>query len=366
MTVGGRSARCRVLLFTSGPCEGSVGADTQLAASIAGCMPDWDFSWFTQWPRHGPPAIPSGRGVPILSRDGVPHVPERLQATLAGSYLARRTDLVHAVLTIGPTYPLFSRLRRVLLGSGPVIHTVPGVMDTRLLDRARPLGLTVALSEATAERLRAAGFGDVRVIPPVIPLDRWPWRPRSRGTPVVLFAGHHDPEGGAREAIAAAAQAHRFGARFRLVLAMRGRPGQDVRAEEAKLRALAAREGLPGIQVHGHVRDMPGLLAATDVLLFTPRTLGGKADLPFVVLEALATGRPVVLSDLPQFAALGSAVLRAPAGDGLRAGELLSQLLEEQRLWEMLARLGRATVEERFGADGFRAQYERLYQEALA
>lgn len=361
-----RPERRRVLLFTSGPCEGGAGADTQLAASIVDSMPDRDFLWFTRWPSHGPPGVARGKGIPIVSRDGVPRVPERLQATLAGGVLARRTDLVHAVLTIGGTYPLFSRLRRGLLGGVPVIHTVPGVMDTRLLERARPLGATVALSEATAGQLRGAGFGDVRVIPPTIPLDRWPWQPRARGTPVVLFAGHHDSQGGAREAIAAAAEAHRSGARFRLVLAMRGRPGQDVRAMEAELRALAAAAGLPEVEIRGHVPDMPGLLSATDVLLFPPRALCGKADVPFIVLEALAVGRPVILSDLPQFAALGDAGLRAPVGDRLRTGELLTRLLEEPQRWEMLARRGRATVEERFGPDGFRAQYERLYQEVVA
>ncbi|MGW7200634.1 glycosyltransferase family 4 protein [Streptomyces chryseus] len=360
------SARGRVLLFTSGPWEGGAGADTQLAASIVDCMPEREFLWFTRWPPHGPPGAARGRGVPIVTRDGVPHVSERLQAALVGSVLARRTDLVHAILTIGGTYPLFSRLRRGLLGGGPVIHTVPGVMDLGLLDGARPLGTTVALSEATAGQLRAAGFGDVRVVPPVIPLDRWPWRSRALGAPVVLFAGHHDPRGGAHEAIAAVAQAHRRGARFRLVLAMRGRPGQNVRALEAGLRAFATQQGLAGIDIHGHVPDMPALLAATDVLLFPPRSLGGKADLPFVVLEALATGRPVILSDLPQFAALGDAVLRAPVGDRLRTGELLTRLLTQPQLWEMLARRGRATVEKRFGPDCFRAQYERLYQEALA
>ncbi|MFD5945440.1 glycosyltransferase family 4 protein [Streptomyces collinus] len=361
-----RPAPSRVLLFTSGPWEGGAGADTQLAASITDCMPDREFLWFSRWPRHGPPGAARAGGVPLVSRDGAPHVPERLQAALAGSVLARRTDLVHAILTIGGTYPMFSRLRRGLLGRGPVIHTVPGVMDPALLERARPLGVTVALSEATAGQLRAAGFGDVRVIPPTIPLERWPWRPRAQGAPLVLFAGHHDPAGGAREAIAAAAQAHRSGARFRLVLAMRGRPGQDERALGSGLRALAAREGLPPPDVLGHVPDMPGLLAAADVVLFTPRSLGGKADVPFIVLEALATGRPVVLSDLPQFATLGSAVPRAPVGDAFRTGELLTRLLEQPRRWEMLARRGRATVEERFGPDRFRTQYERLYQESLA
>jgi glycosyltransferase involved in cell wall biosynthesis len=361
-----RSGRRRVLLFTSCPYEGGAGADTQLAASIAECMPDLDFLWFTRWPSRGSRGPTRGRGVPIVSRDGAPHVPERIQAALLGGVLARRTDLVHAVLTIGRAYPMFSRLRRGVFGDGPVIHTVSGVMDVGFLERARPLGVTVALSEVTAGQLRAAGFEDVRVIPPTLPLSRWPWRPRGAGTPLVVFAGHHDPGGGAQEAIAAAAEAYRRGARFRLVLAMRGRFGQDERRLEGELRTLATREGLPEFDVRGHVPDMAGLLEAADVLLFSPRRLVGKADIPFVVLEAMATGRPVILSDLPQFAALGDAALRAPVGDRRRTGELLTRLLERPQWWEMQARHGRATVEEVFGLDRFRARYEALYKEVLA
>ncbi|MGI5144397.1 glycosyltransferase family 4 protein [Streptomyces sp. CA-106110] len=357
--------RSRVLLLTSSPLEGGEGADKQLAAAVADGVPGMEFTWFTRWPARGRPRLAHGRRIPVLSRDGVPHVSERLQIAVASSALSRRTDLIHAVLTIGSAFPRFSRLRRHLFGDRPVIHTVPGVMDPRFLERARPLGVTIALSEATAQTLRAAGFGDVRVIPPAVPLDRWPQRPRRTGTPTVLFAGHYDPGGGASEAIMSAAVAARAGARFRLALAMRLRPGQDERSRAAGLRALARREGLSDVDVYGHVDDMPGLLDSSDVLLFPPRALGGKADVPLTVLEALATGRPVILSDLPQFAALSDAILRAPVGDCERAGLLLAELLDQPLRWEALAARGRAVVEERFGAGRFAKQYEQVYRETI-
>jgi glycosyltransferase involved in cell wall biosynthesis len=356
----------RILLLTSSPMEGCEGADTQLAAAIADGVSDAVFTWFTLWPPRGAPKLTHGRHVPILSRDGMPHRSERAQIVLAAGALSRTVDLVHAVLTVGSGFPLLSRLARSLFGGRPVIHTVPGVMDPRLLGTARPIGVTVAASEATAELLRASGFGDVRVVPPAISLDRWPLRPRTSGPPMVLFAGHHDVGAGAVEAVTAAAAAARAGAEFRLVLAMRARPGEDASSRAAELRAQAHQAGIRDVEIYGHGDDMPALVAAADVVLFTPRTLAGKADVPLVVLEALATGRPVIMSDLPQFAAVSDAVLTAPIGDATRAGHLLAELLVSPRRWEALAARGGDAVRARFGTDQLTQSYARLYRELLA
>lgn len=258
------------------------------------------------------------------------------------------------------------RLQSVILvvfPARPVIHTVPGIVDPRLPGRARPLGVTVTLSEQSASLLRGAGFADVRVIWPAIFPDRWPRRPRAHGPATVLFAGHHDAGGGADGAIAAAAEARRCGARFRLVLALRDRPGEDRRALTALLAAHARQQGIGDTLIRGHVTDMPGLLAAADVLLFIPDVLAGKADIPLVVLEALATGRPVVISNLPQFAPLTGAALPVPAGDARAAGRLLADLLARPRWWEAVAERGCALAASRFGPARFTAEYRRLYRE---
>jgi glycosyltransferase involved in cell wall biosynthesis len=354
-----------VLLFTSSPHEGGEGADTQLAATIADRVSGAEFTWFTQWPVRGRRSLSHGRPIPILSRDGGPGLSERLQIAAVTCALTRRADLVHAVLTIGRDYPLFSRWHRYVFGNRPVVHTVPGVVNARYLERAQPLGTTIALSEATAHSLRLAGFGDVRVVLPGIPLERWPRRPRRNGTRTVLFAGHYGPGAGAEEAILAAGAAVRAGSRLRLVLAMRRRRRQDEQALRSGLLALARREGLLDVCVYGHVRDMPALLDSADVLLFTPQALGGKADIPLIVLEALATGRPAILSDLPQFARLRDAVARAPVGDCQRAGFLLATLLDEPRWWEDLADRGRRLVETSFGTRPFAEKHEQIYRELL-
>ena len=358
--------RPRVLLLTGSPMNGAEGSDVRLASDVLEALPDVDFVWFAHVPDQGHDPPRRGRPVRLFSPGGAPHKPQRVQAVVAGSVLARRVDLVHAFLSVGRAFPVFSWLRPLLLGRRPVVHTVPGVADSRFLTRTRPLGTTVALSESMARRLRAADFGDVRVIPPMIDLDAWPYLPRPRGYPVVLFAGYHDPRGGAETAIDAAAEAWREGARFRLVLAMRRRPGQRSDLLDEALRERAGAAGLPDVEVRGYVEDMRALIATVHVLLFPPPVLGGKADIPFTVLQSLASGRPAVLSDLPQFADFGHAVLRAPAGDERRTGQQLAWLLDQPRSWDVLAERGRALVEDHFGPDRFAARYAALYRELLS
>ncbi|NGO12559.1 glycosyltransferase family 4 protein [Streptomyces sp. HC44] len=364
MATDGR--RPRVLLLTNGPLDVDNGAEAELAMGLARAMPEMDYLWFRRGrDRHAVPWL--GRSVPVVSRHGAPGLPERLQVAVVGARMAREADLVHAVLTIGPGFPAFSRLWPPLIHGKPVLHTVPGVTDPELLARSRPLGPTVALSEVTAQSLGAAGFGEVRVIGPMIELDQWPLRPRSvRDPPIVLATGHHDPDGGAYEAIGSAAVAARAGARFQLILALQGRPGQNVGRLERALRSRAAQEGLHATEVLGGVDNLLRLLAVSDIVLHLPRALGGRPDVPFTVLKALATGRPVILSDLPQFAPLKDAVLRAPAHDTHRAGHLLLQLLDRPWWWERLAERGRSTVEERFAAGPFSSRYAELYRRLLA
>ncbi|MFE9773611.1 glycosyltransferase family 4 protein [Streptomyces sp. NPDC005931] len=362
------SVRPRVLLLTSGPLEGQEGADIQLAAAVAETVPGIEFVWFTRWPGRGrPPRVDHGRPVPIACWDGLPHVRQRLQAAAAGTVLGRRVDLVHAVMTIGSGYPLFSHLWPPMLAGRRVLHTVPAVKDPRLLRHCRPLGRTVALSGATAEKLHRAGFGEVRVVPPGVRLDRWPRRPRpAHDLPMVLVTGHHDPDGGADDALAIAARSARAGARFRLVLALRARSGQNETALRAAVHDRAAAAGLTDVDVRGNVDDMPALIASADVLLYVPRSLGGKADIPLTVLEALATGRPVLLSDHPQFSALGDTVMLSRIGDHGGAARLLCRLLEQPTWWNTLAEQGRLAVEQRFQAGRLTTAYTSLYQELLS
>lgn len=363
------SRRRRVMLMTSHPLDARDGADKELSLAVAEGLPDVDFTWFGRAGARTSEPWSGGRRLPLVSATGMPGTSERLQAAALALAHDRRVDLVHAVVTIGPRFAGFVRLRERLLGPSrrPAIHTVPAVADPSGLRGAPSMGTTVALSRATERLLVDSGYPDVRLIPPGIDLDRWTVAPRTPSdVPVVAFAGHYDAEGGLWDSVTALGALARSGTAVRGLFLMRPRPGQDERALAERLVQRAREAGLDDVVVHGRVRDMPAMLAGVDVLLLPARHLGGKADVPLTVLEAMAAGRPVVVSDLPELAGLGDSVGRVAVADTAALTREVADLLSEHRLWAERASRGRALVERAFSRGPMLRGYADLYDELLA
>jgi glycosyltransferase involved in cell wall biosynthesis len=113
--------------------------------------------------------------------------------------------------------------------------------------------------------------------------------------------------------------------------------------------------------------EMPSLIAQADVILNCSISEGGMAN---SVLEGMALGRPVLVSDIP-----GNRTLVAHEDTGLRfatADELAAAALRLARDGTLRARLGargRALVEREFPPsreiDGYLAVYRRHVPEMV-
>jgi glycogen(starch) synthase len=179
-------------------------------------------------------------------------------------------------------------------------------------------------TEEDRQRLRAVGVSaPIEVVPNGIDTSRFtPEGPTSdrvpRGEPVVLFVGRLVEGKRPGAAITALEQLRETHPDARLVVC-----GDGPLREE--LGATVAERGLTkAVTFLGHVPydEMPTVYRGADTLILPSRAEG----LPRTVLEALATGVPVVVSDLEQVAPLVKGVGRAvPVGDvagfadGLRA-----------------------------------------------
>ncbi len=172
---------------------------------------------------------------------------------------------------------------------------------------------------------------------------------------VILFVGRHDAQKRLDVLLRAmpAILARVPGAR----LACAGR-GPDRAALEALARELGVHDRVAFL---GAREDVPGLLRAASVLVLPSASEG----IPNVVLEAFASGTPVVATDIPgtrDVARHEREALLVPVGDAAALAASVVRLLEDRALAERLADAARARVLEEFDLERIADRYAELFR----
>jgi glycosyltransferase involved in cell wall biosynthesis len=204
----------------------------------------------------------------------------------------------------------------------------------RRLEWALPRAARViAVSKPLAEQARALGVAPERIDVIRNGIDRTTFRPRDRAQAraslgldgdgaVVLYVGHVTREKGAHDLVRAVAQA---GPRLReahLVVVGDGGGFEEVRELAAE---LGIRASFMGARPHDEVATW---LGACDVLALPSWNEG----MPNVVLEALASGRPVVASrvgGIPDVIDSDSSGRLVPPRDAVALAHALEDVLSE-------------------------------------
>jgi glycosyltransferase involved in cell wall biosynthesis/O-antigen/teichoic acid export membrane protein len=373
---GAPSSPPRVYLLTAGPVSAPWdGGDTNLARVLVTAETGVDFIFLGQ---HGDaaPVRPGNERRELHFATGVPTPREQLRIFWSIGRERADVELVHLIITFGA-----SRLKEVALGALPLIRRHPlvvtcpngGQLPRDLLARASAV---VALSRRTEARLRQMGLRHVHRVPPGIDLERF--RPGSESeaqrrlslaaAPSLFFAGHYDPGGGLDGALDVLHQLRPEIPSLRLLTAMRHRPGPADARERARVADRIDALGLAGAVVElGPAADVPLALQACRAVLFQPERVGRKMDLPMVLLEALASGRPIVVSPvdaLPELADGSPAVAVEP----LRATcaiEHLRRLLTGGVYAQAASAAARRLAWRRYSADAMVTAYADLYSGLL-
>ena len=130
-----------------------------------------------------------------------------------------------------------------------------------------------------------------------------------------------------------------------------------------KLRLLAEELGMAQ-RVHflGRRADVKRLLKSADIYAQSSRWEG----MSLAALEAMASGAPMVVSDLPGTdEVVGDAALRFPPGEHARLAECIRTLLADKALRQRLSRAAQERAKE-FSITETRDGYARLYREMAA
>jgi len=130
---------------------------------------------------------------------------------------------------------------------------------------------------------------------------------------------------------------------------------------EAEIKALAHQAGLaPRVEFLGLRRDIPELLAAMDVFVL-PSLQEGFSN---ALLEAMAAGLPVVVSDVPgnlEAVEPGLSGLVFPREDHGALAQCLSQVLDQPELATRLGGAARQRVAAHFTVESYGRRLQALY-----
>ena len=136
--------------------------------------------------------------------------------------------------------------------------------------------------------------------------------------------------------------------------------------QEQHVRQRARELGLEGrLDFAGYREDARQLLGAFDVFLLTSRFEG----LPYTPIEALASGTPVVATDVVgtrDVVRHGETGLLAPPGDVDALAGRVARLLDDGRLAGRLAGAGQADVRKRFSVQAMVTRTAALYESLLS
>lgn len=181
----------------------------------------------------------------------------------------------------------------------------------------------------------------------------------NRSRPVVIMASRLIREKGV-EQFAAAAEAL---PQCEFVLAGETDPGNPSSLDEAIVDGWK-RAG--AIRVLGHRADMDVLLKAADIAVLPTYYPEG---VPRFLLEAAASGLPLVASDIPPCRAVvqdGLNGFLVPVKDEERLIEAIGKLAEDPELRTRFGAAGREIVEDRFSQQKIVGEYLDLYRDVLS
>jgi glycosyltransferase involved in cell wall biosynthesis len=300
----------------------------------------------------GAPAQPGVEELLPLLHVLPPGTPEQQAEAVAADLGDRGVDGIHGYFAHRPADVARQAAAAVGVGFSFSVHALDArkVPADELAARARAAVGVVACNTDVRQHVEVPG-ARVRLLPHGVDLRRFDPRPRPADDDRlhVLAVGRLVEKKGFRTLVAAAGLLpDRF--TFRIV---------GTGAEQADLERLVARHGvedrveLVGRRSH---QELPADYAWADVVV-VPSVVdrdGDRDGLPNVVLEAMACGRPLVVSDV---SALGREVSRAgsglvvPPGDAPALAGALVALAAEPRLRAHQAVTGRRHVQTWFSLE---------------
>jgi glycosyltransferase involved in cell wall biosynthesis len=185
--------------------------------------------------------------------------------------------------------------------------------------------------------------------------------PEPDGLPVITLAARLLWDKGVGDLVAAARLLRERGVEARFVLVGEPDPGNPSSIDQEQIEKWQA-EGL--VECLGWQADMQAVYTASQIVTLPSRHEG----VPTSLLEAAASGRPLVASDIPGCRAIvihGKTGLLVPPGDVAALADALVRLIGDRELRGRMGAAGRELVLKKFTQSQINAQTTAIYEQLL-
>jgi glycosyltransferase involved in cell wall biosynthesis len=234
----------------------------------------------------------------------------------------------------------------------------------------------ITYTDRSKARLETMGFSGVERIYPGIDLTHFSPQPKNpallkrfgfeEGDFIVSYIGEYARLGATDMLTDAIIRHHRErpDSKIRFFWAVRLKNESDKEKKRDVMRKFADAGLENRFYCSDTFGDMPGVYNLSDVIAFPVVDMKGKFDVPLIIIEAYACGKPVILSDFPLFSEFSndSISVTVPRGDGdafLAAVDGLEQ--DREKLAEM-GRSARTYVEQNFDLRITAQRYAEVYE----
>lgn len=151
---------------------------------------------------------------------------------------------------------------------------------------------------------------------------------------------------------------------IKFIFACRVKNDGDQKKKDEVINKLTEAGIIDSVRFSDTFSDMPKLYNLTDIVLFPVGNMRGKFDIPLVIIEGYACGKPVIVSDLPIFAEFSnpdiSVTVKRDDSDALWSA--IEDIRTNEDKKHALSKNARAFVKQQFDLQTTAREYERLYK----
>lgn len=317
------------------------------------------------------PVVRFGRGVPIYSNGSFARITvgRRLNREVRAFFKREKFDVIHAHSPLTPILPMVALRNSNALVTVGTFHTYfdrshgYSLLKKKMAEYMDMLDGRIVVSDACVEALERYFDTDYRIIPNGVDPDYFspdaPRLPQFNDDKLnILFVGRFDPRNGLHTMLEAFKLVKREFANCRLIVVGDGplRPYYQ---------QTVGKELAGDVHFAGPINGgRPNYYATADVYC----SPCNKASFGVVLLEAMASGKPIVASDINGYRLVmehEKQGFMVPEGNARAFADSLLNLLRDEDLRRQMGQAGRRAVLERFSWDLVARQVEEYYLELL-